>query len=189
MSEAAFSGAVLAGGRSQRFGSDKARFVLDGKPLLTRVLESLAAASERFVVADRDYSDFGPPVYADVLPAQTPLSGVHTALSRAAEDWVAVVACDLPYLTPAYWARLARHRAGVQAVVVRRGGRLEPLAAFYHRDLAPEAGRRLQRGDWAVYGFVESAHTRILDFADLDLPPHTLTNLNTPPAHPQTSFL
>lgn len=176
-----FSGAVLAGGRSRRFGSDKARYVLEGKPLLARVLASLTAASERFVVADGAYGDFGVPVYADSFPGQGPLSGVHTALGQAREDWVAVAACDLPYLTPAYWSTLARHREGVQTVVVRRGGRLEPLAALYHRDLAAEAARRLKRGDHALHSFVENSSTRVLAWETLDLPPETLTNLNTPP--------
>ena len=181
--EVSFSGAVLAGGFSKRFGSDKARYVLDGRALLTRVLDSLVGAAERFVVANRDYGEFGVPVYADVLPTRSPLSGVHTALCQAKEDWVAVAACDLPYLTPEYWAVLARHRnrKDVQAVVVEREGRLEPLAALYHRDLADEAARRLQRGDLAVHRFVGEINAHVLDWATLDLPPDTLTNLNTRP--------
>lgn len=154
---------------------------MDGKPLLARVLASLTAASERFIVANGDYGDFGVPVHVDSFPGHGPLSGVHTALDRAREDWVAVAACDLPYLTPAYWSTLARHRDGVQTVVVQREGRLEPLAALYHRSLAVEAARRLQRGDHALYRFVKNSSARILDWKALDLPPETLTNLNTPP--------
>ena len=181
MRKVRFSGAVLAGGRSKRFGSDKARFVLDGASLLARVLGSLEGASERFIVANRDYSNFGVRVYADSLPAQGPLGGVHTALCRAQEDWVAVAACDLPYLTPDYWTTLARHCTGVQAVVVQRADRLEPLAALYRRDLASAVERRLQRGDLAVHNFIGSVAVCVLDFANLDLSPDVLTNLNTLP--------
>lgn len=181
--EVRFSGAVLAGGRSKRFGSDKARYVLDGKPLLTRVLDSLSAASERFVVADKKYDDFGVPVYQDTFAVQTPLSGVHTALSRAREEWVAVAACDLPYLTPDYWAALAQFCPGERAVIVCRAGRLEPLAALYHRDLAHIAAARLSRGDLAVHMFAKEVEARILDWDTLAntlaLPPAVLTNLNS----------
>lgn len=176
-----FSGAVLAGGRSKRFGSDKARFVLGGEPLLSRVLMSLAEASERFVVADRDYSDFGVPVYPDDFAVQSPLSGLYTALERAREDWVAVAACDLPNLTPGYWATLARHHEGARAVVVRRGDRLEPLAALYHRDLAGSSLRHLESGNLTVHRFVESVDACVLDFASLALPSDLLANLNTLP--------
>lgn len=174
-----FSGAVLAGGRSRRFGSDKAHYVLDGKPLLTRVLDSLSAASERFVVADKEYSDFGVPVYQDTFAVQTPLSGVHTALSRARENWVAVAACDLPYLTPEYWAALARFCHGERAVIVQKEGRLEPLAALYHRDLASAAAARLSRGDLAVHTFAKEVGAHVLDWDTLGLPAEVLTNLNS----------
>ena len=184
-----FSGAVLAGGRSRRFGSDKARYVLDGTPLLARVLDSLSAASERFVVADKEYSDFGVPLYRDTYTVQTPLSGVHAALAHAREDWVAVAACDLPYLTPAYWATLAQfcqselHRGksyqGERAVIVQREGRLEPLAALYHRSLASVAAARLDHGDLAVHAFAKEVGARVLDWDALGLPPEVLTNLNS----------
>ena len=177
-----FSGAVLAGGRSRRFGSDKARFVLRGKPLLAHVLESFADAEQTFVVAGRSYSEFGVPVFEDLSSLQTPLSGLHSALVHASCDWVAVAACDLPFLTPAYWAALNARRAGVRAVVVRRAGRLEPLAALYRRDLANRVFSRLQRGELAVHGFVQAlapAETCVLPWEELALPERTLTNVNT----------
>ena len=177
-----FSGAVLAGGRSRRFGRDKARFVLDGKPLLARVLESLADAEQTFIVANQDYSEFGMPVVEDLSNLQTPLSGLHSALVHATCDWVAVAACDLPYLTPEYWAALNAQRGGVRAAVVRRGGRLEPLAALYHRSLADRVFSRLQQDELAVHSFVQAlapTETCILPWENLDLPEQTLTNVNT----------
>lgn len=177
-----FSGAVLAGGRSSRFGSDKARFVLESKPLLAWVLESFAAAEQTFIVAGRDYGEFGVPVFEDLSRVQTPLSGLHSALVHASCEWVAVAACDLPFLTPQYWAILNTHREGVRAVVVRREGRLEPLAALYHRDLADRVFSRLQQGDLAVHKFVQAlapTETRVLPLERLALPRRTLTNVNT----------
>lgn len=50
-----WSGAVLAGGRSSRFGRDKALYVYKGKPLIAWVLDSMAGASERLVIANRPY--------------------------------------------------------------------------------------------------------------------------------------
>jgi molybdenum cofactor guanylyltransferase len=78
-----YSGAVLAGGASKRFGEDKALFPYRGKPLLQWVLESLQGAQERFVVANRPYEGFGVPVYPDLLPGADSLSGLHSALSHA----------------------------------------------------------------------------------------------------------
>lgn len=165
-----FSGAVLAGGRSRRFGRDKARFVWEGRPLMGYVLDSLNAAEERFVVAGRDYGDFGFPVYPDVIPGGDALSGLHSALFHARGDWVAVAACDLPYLTSGYWAYLYdRARRTKAGAVVAEGptGWIEPLAAFYRKELEPAARAQLEAGDLFLKHLVETARAEIVPWSEL----------------------
>lgn len=48
-------GAVLAGGRSSRFGSDKALALHDGLPLIRHAIDALASQCEAVVVVGRDY--------------------------------------------------------------------------------------------------------------------------------------
>jgi molybdopterin-guanine dinucleotide biosynthesis protein A len=45
------TGVVLAGGRSSRFGADKAGAELLGRPLLQWVLDAMTAVCERVVIA------------------------------------------------------------------------------------------------------------------------------------------
>ena len=174
-----FSGAVLAGGRSSRFGSDKARHVYQGKALASWVLDSLESAHERFIVANTSYPEFGVNVYPDLAKVQSPLTGIHSALTHAKREWVAVAACDLPFLIPAYWAKLLAYREDAQAVVVARPGGLEPLAALYHKDLAPLIAQRLQQDERAVHSFLTSLEVHFIPWEKLNLPPRTLTNVNT----------
>jgi molybdopterin-guanine dinucleotide biosynthesis protein A len=158
-----FSAAVLAGGRSLRYGRDKAMAPYHGRPLAAWVLASLIEAEERFVVANRRYPLLGVPSLPDRVGGAGPLAGIHAALLHARCEWLAVAACDLPALTPAFW-RLLRARAwGCDAVAVAgAGGRLEPLAALYHRRLLPEVEARLARGDHALQRLLRSADTRLL---------------------------
>ena len=145
---------VLAGGASSRFASkrnpvDKARFVYRGKPLMTWALDSLMGASERFIVANRDYPEFGVPVHTDLLPGSGSLSGLHAALHHAQEDWVALAACDMPFLTPAYWVHLLEHRPrspiGAPIVIGKGpGNALQPLAALYHRSLLEKVEQNIK---------------------------------------------
>ena len=177
MSNLKFSGAVLAGGRSSRFGQDKALYVYNGKPLAVWALGSLAGADERFVVSSRPY-DLGVPVYPDLYPGSS-LGGLHAALSRAAHTWVAVAACDMPFLTADYWQGLLEHTEGVQAVVARGpDGRPQPLAALYHKTLLPSAGERLEAGDFKLSGLLEDAEMQVLAFEALGCRPDVFTNLN-----------
>lgn len=182
----AFSGAVLAGGRSSRFGQDKARYVYRGKPLAAWVLESLADADERFIVADRPYA-FGVPVLPDQYPGSS-LGGLHAALLHAAHDWVALAACDQPFLTPDYWQQLITYigsprisspYAEVQAVVATGPeGRLQPLCALYHRSLQPLAEAQLETGTFKIQQFIAQIRARIVPWDALDVSPQTFFNAN-----------
>ncbi len=172
-----FSGAVLAGGRSSRFGQDKALYVYKDKPLAVWALESLTGADERFLVSSRPY-DLGVPVHADLYPGSS-LGGLHAALSYAAHTWVAVAACDMPFLTMTYWQRLLEHTEGVQAVVVRGpDGRLEPLAALYKKTLLPLAEAQLETGTFKLQTLLEKTQTRILLWENLGVDAKTFANAN-----------
>ena len=77
-------GAVLAGGRSTRFGSDKALACLDGQSLLARAIASLRAQCDGVVVVGRD--DAPVQTIPDwPAPGMGPLAGVAAALRYGAE--------------------------------------------------------------------------------------------------------
>lgn len=172
-----FSGAVLAGGRSSRFGQDKALYVYNGQLLAGWALESLRGANERFLVSSRPY-DLGVPVYPDFYPGSS-LGGLHAALFYATHDWVAIAACDMPFLTTDYWQKLLTHIEDVQAVVVQGpSGRLEPLAALYHRALLPLAEAQLKMGDFKLQAFLETAQTRVVPWETLGVDARMFSNAN-----------
>ena len=109
-------GAVLAGGKSSRFGSDKALAELGGRTLLARAVYTLSGWCEQVVVAGRDTAPV--PTLPDwPSPGMGPLGGIAAAL-RLAEGagYAEVLTCgvdsvelplDLPRLlapAPAYLA-------------------------------------------------------------------------------------
>lgn len=177
-----FSGAVLAGGRSSRFGTDKALYRYRGRALAAWVLESLAHADERFVVSARPY-DLGVPVHPDRYPGSS-LGGLHAALVHARNDWVAVAACDLPFLGVDYWTTLAGRVAsaradGAQAVLATGPeGRPQPLAAMYHRSLAVLAETHLRAGDLKLQAFVGAARAHLVPWQELGVDARTFVNAN-----------
>lgn len=77
-------GVVLAGGRSSRFGSDKALAEIGGRTLLDRALTTLARQCDAVVVAGRD--DVPGTALADRPRAgMGPLGGLCAALHHGAE--------------------------------------------------------------------------------------------------------
>lgn len=142
------------------------------------VLESLEEAQERFIVANQPYGDFNLPLYPDILPSQTPLSGIHSALAHAKHDWVAIAACDMPFLTKAYWQTLLPYCKNTSAVVVESEVGLEPLAALYHKDLHREIEIRLRHNQKAIHVFLQSIDATILAVNALNVSARTFDNIN-----------
>ena len=70
-------GAVLAGGRSSRFGSDKALAMLDGRSLLDHAVGALRPHCDAVVVVGRDKTADWP------RPDMGPLGGIAGALIHA----------------------------------------------------------------------------------------------------------
>jgi len=101
-------GAVLAGGRSSRFGSDKAMAVWRGRPLIDHAIDALRPMVDDLVICGRTHGDI---VAITDLPAPDmgPLGGLNAALHHAQAqgfDLVLSVGCDTPLLPPALLERL-----------------------------------------------------------------------------------
>ena len=93
-------GAILAGGRSSRFGSDKALAPIDGRPMLEHVAERLRGQCEAVIVVGRDWPELD---RADDRPEPGlgPLGGLAGALTYGRDrgfDAVLTSSCDLPAL-------------------------------------------------------------------------------------------
>ena len=130
-------GAVLCGGRSERFGRDKALIDYDGRPLAERVatvLEAAGCSPVVFVGGDGVglMAATGREFVADTQPGEGPLGGVVEALRRFQSgegdvDGVVVAACDLPNLT----ASAVRAVASGATPACAAADRLHPGLAYW----------------------------------------------------------
>ncbi|MEG3166063.1 molybdenum cofactor guanylyltransferase [Sphingomonas sp. PB2P19] len=100
-------GVVLAGGRSSRFGSNKADALLAGRSLVEHARAQLAAHVATTLIVGGAAGDI-----ADLpRPGLGPLGGIAGALDRAASlGYVSVltIACDMPRVPDALIAELAK---------------------------------------------------------------------------------
>jgi molybdopterin-guanine dinucleotide biosynthesis protein A len=165
---------LLAGGRSSRFGSDKARAELGGEPLILRLAHRVeSVASPLVVVADRrdKYLDLGLTTIADALPGLGPLGGLLTAFQHAAGSrWTLVLSCDLLDLRPEWLEELEGHVDERAQAVVFRDQFWQPFPGLYHTSLLTRVEQQVEEGDLSVHRLLERAATTALAVpADLPL--------------------
>lgn len=158
---------MLAGGRSRRFGSDKCRHVYRGRSLLDHALAGLADASDLMVVGAQAPDGSRAKSVPDLRPGLGPLGGLHAALSAARYAWVAVTACDMPFVEPKLWPYLLARAEDALMVIPTSGSGPEPLAGVYHRDLIPTLEESLDRGRLSLRELPKSVPSRLVPWADV----------------------
>lgn len=154
------AGVVVAGGRSTRFdGADKAVAELAGTPMIRRVADRIAGPVDELVVNCRTdqreriagaLADYPHPVtYAlDDRPDEGPLAGLARGLHATDADRAFAVACDVPFVDPAFVRYLFDRAAAHEAAVPKPDEYREALHAVYRPDAAADAAMRaLDRGE------------------------------------------
>jgi molybdenum cofactor guanylyltransferase len=125
----------------------------------------------------------GVPVVADRIAGAGALGGLYTALVEAPTDQVVVIACDMPFLTAPFLARLAELGADAEAVVPRDADGRHPLCASYARRVADRLRARIDAGALRVIDALDDLDVRDLGADELMSFNHDgrlLLNVNTP---------
>ncbi len=154
-----FTGAVFVGGRSTRMGRDKALLTLpNGLTLLDQAVATLrTAGASQILVSVRPGQTYGQPgtrEIADVAENCGPLAGLVTAFEAAQTDHIAMLAVDLPAMTPAYLCKLLARCTTTSGAVPHRDNFFEPLVAIYPRTAAVSARAALTAGRLSLQAWV-----------------------------------
>ena len=175
---------LAAGGRSSRFGQDKASYQWEGQTLLERALRTVAGVSTETALGLPPEQPDEPSAWAALRRAHTvivdepagigPMGSLRAALRAAGTGWVLFVAVDLPLLQPKHLQRLLDAATPeVSAVVATRQDRIEPTCALYHTTLIPNVEQAIQNGQYALRSLL-----RDVPHARVPLPDRALTNVN-----------
>ncbi len=164
---------IQAGGESRRIGRDKALLPFLGKPLILQPLTRLAGIADEVLVTSNQPENFlflGLHPVPDLLPGAGALGGLYTALSAAGHEYVAVVACDMPFASPALFAyELMRMRElAADAIVPRTADGIEPFHAIYRGEAClPHMRSALEAGKRRVDAWFKEVNIHYLDQAEI----------------------
>ncbi|MDQ6965088.1 MAG: molybdenum cofactor guanylyltransferase [Mariprofundales bacterium] len=150
------SAVVLAGGDSTRMGSDKARALLAGKPMLSHVLEQLTPLFEQVVVSVRRLrSDVVCQQLVDNSADRAPMVGIRRAVAEVSTQWLFVTGCDMPLISVPLLQEMASRRGSCDAVVASVGGCAQPLFAFYAKSALPVLSAHMKQGQRSMVRLLE----------------------------------
>ena len=131
------TGIILAGGKSSRFGSNKALATFNGTPLIERVTDVLGRIFKNLMIITNsplEYSYLKIPLHQDLVKGLGPVGGIYTGLDALDDGWAFFCACDMPFINEGLVRYITGVRDGFDAVVPKVDWKIEPLHALYSKN-------------------------------------------------------
>ncbi len=178
------NGLVLAGGRSERMGCDKALIAYHSQNQLLHTAAILQQQCHEVFVSCREeqaetYRHFGIPLITDTYLGIGPLGGLLSAQrANPYAAWV-IAACDLPYLERDILHNLCVERNPMRFATAFRNpdsGMLEPLLACYEPKSRHQLIERHLEGKNSLSLFLEESRIKTL----IPQSNNSLQNINDP---------
>ena len=158
-----FTGVILAGGQSRRFGTNKALTSFRGRKLIEHpafILERIF--SHRLLVTNSaaDYDFLGWPVTGDIFPGCGPLAGIHAALDKSPTKYIFAAGCDMPDIHQELIEYLCGLAGGYDGVVPWTEMGPEPLHSIYCRSASKILEQALRDGSLRTHDVFQAMNIR-----------------------------
>ena len=154
---------IIAGGKSSRLGTDKRFVEVGGIGLLENILRkaSVENFAKIFLCVEENLPElkilsekFGAKLLVDEVKNSGPMAGLATGLANIKTDWTLAVSADIPFFD-FKMLRPLTEKFSTQAIIPIVGGKFQPLAAFYRRELAEIFSRELSSGQRKIFAVIK----------------------------------
>ena len=157
--------AVIAGGKSQRFGSSKLFAEFNGKRLLDIALEIAVLISPNIMlITNEDAWEIDPniQIFADNFADMGPLAGVQSALQNSKTEWTAVLPVDMPFLSAEIYYYLWQFCTHEQPVAVESAKGLEPLVSIWPKAALGQIELSLKQEELGIFRCLKKLKAKII---------------------------
>ncbi len=176
------SAAILAGGKSTRFGRDKAMLRLNDCTLLYRIYrELLNITDDIWVVGDRREDSLIPldKFLPDLIDNIGPLGGLFTALSYIKTP-VLLTSFDMPFIKKKHFEFVIQHlNSSYEAIIATSDKGIEPLLGIYRPQILPRIKECIESDTLAMYQLIEKLKVKFVDFKNVGYISDLFFNINT----------
>jgi len=161
------TGIILAGGDSKRIGTDKGLINLNGRPLISYVIESFRPVVDEIIVVVgskgripnyRNALEDDIQIFPDMYDDGSPLIGLITGLTHAKGTYAVVAACDMPFINSDLVELLFLLSFELNGtLLIKPNGWIEPLPAVYKVDIGMNRANRMRiHGDLRLRKVLET---------------------------------
>lgn len=183
-------GLILAGGRSRRMGGiHKGSLTYNKETFTQRLIKELRKEMVRVRISygSQVREDCGGCLAVmDIYPGCGPIGGIHAGLESCESQWLAVAACDMPFLKASLFCLLMdrlseTEKEGISCdgAVPVLGGRIHPLAAVYQTGTAKVFEEQIKKGNYRVFDVLKRLNILYVDLTGQKIWEEMFQNINT----------
>ncbi len=180
------TGIILAGGKSLRYGKNKALVEVEGTRLIERVISVVQPLFENLIIITnnpREYDYLQLPMHEDLIKGLGPLGGVYTGLEAISNESGFFVACDMPFLQSDLIRHMVEIKGDFDAVVPKVDWKIEPLHAIYTRNCLPAIKQLIDAQGYQIIKFFDNIRVRYVkekEIRSFDSRLKSFLNVNSP---------
>ena len=143
------SGVILAGGESQRMGSDKSLLPIQGARFIDHIYARLSHLFDEVIIVTNSpelYQEIPCRKVPDIYLKQGALAGIHAGLSQTQQPRAFVVGCDMPFVSAKMVRKICSHAEQGDLILPHSSHGHEPLHALYDKSCLPAIEQVLESG-------------------------------------------
>ena len=177
--------AVLAGGNSIRFGSDKTLIKLNGKEVIQYIVDEFIEISNLYIIAKNyeKYKYLNVPIIIDKYAEQSPLVGIITALEKIVSEYVFIVSADMPFIKKNILYTLINNiDKDTDIILPAINDKIYTLTGLYRRQVKTTLEYHYKMGVFKILDTFSGLKVRILDdkyFIDSNNKQNSFININS----------
>jgi molybdopterin-guanine dinucleotide biosynthesis protein A len=180
------TGVILAGGKSSRFGRNKALVEISGIRLIERIIRIMGSIFESLILVSNtpgEYEYLQIPIYEDLKKGLGPIGGIHTGLEVIKDNAGFFVACDMPFINKDLIRHIVEVRNDFDAVVPRIDWKLEALHSLYTKGCIPAIEELIKSGELQTiksYNMINVLYVDEEELRAIDPELRSFLNINRP---------
>lgn len=173
---------ILAGGEGKRMrGMDKGLAQYKNTPLIKLVIKKIEPQVSNIIIsANRNieqYKNFGYPVVTDLDSAsnqknnndvyQGPLAGIAASLPLCTNEWVFIIACDMPLISDTIVSQLENNLKANndKTIVIAEANKKLQLAMLLNKNLLTSIQLSLENNQLKLMQWVSSNQISVVEFS------------------------
>tara|TARA_B100001093_G_scaffold418356_1_gene409583 strand:- start:1258 stop:1866 length:609 start_codon:yes stop_codon:yes gene_type:complete len=181
-------GAVLAGGKSQRFGEDKSQVKLEGKLLIDYILSEILSEFREILIVSNNKIDFKNSekisIIEDFKKGLGPLGGVLSAMKWVKENnkdykWISTFPADTPFFSKEilqnFYKEIEIEKS--RLFFIKSNKTRHNIFGLWSIDLLEKLEEDLNKGDRKVELWANSVGVKVIDMDFKNIDP--FFNINT----------